>query len=155
MADPKRWDRLEALWTSGGHMPLFLYVGDKPYRKDEALVNREVKQDMRGWGPASAKRMALMEKQRKEKGQAKSETQPPTSPSTVVETTPVKGKSKGQEQNQTQGGSSSSSSTWQPYTGNWWEAAPWPQSSWWNASGWTGNSNWWSSSASSWNAWHQ
>ena len=54
------WDPNQALWNGGGHMPLLVYVGDNPYRRNESLVRREGGHIRRGWGPSSENRREHM-----------------------------------------------------------------------------------------------
>ena len=54
------WDPAHLLWTRGGHMPLLVYVGEKPYRRNASLSRREGGHIRRDWGPSSRNRIELM-----------------------------------------------------------------------------------------------
>jgi len=56
------WDPAQLLWTRGGHMPLLVYVGENPYRRDASLVRREGGHIRRGWGPSSRNRTWHMQR---------------------------------------------------------------------------------------------
>ena len=57
------WDAPNALFASGAHMPLLFYIGDRSYRTEKKLEEREAKMAARGWGPGSTNRYRLMERQ--------------------------------------------------------------------------------------------
>jgi hypothetical protein len=56
------WDPSHELWNRGGHMPLLVYIGDNPYRRNESLVRREGGHIRRGWGPGSKRRSDHMQR---------------------------------------------------------------------------------------------
>ena len=53
----------KVLFASGAHMPLVFFVGDRARRTANALEQRELKAERRGWGPSSANRSKSLEAQ--------------------------------------------------------------------------------------------
>ena len=62
-ANIDKFDPLWALFRSGAHMPLIVFVGNNSRRSKGALEKREEKASDRGWGPESPNRSKLMQKQ--------------------------------------------------------------------------------------------
>ena len=75
------WDPNHILWNRGGHMPLLVYIGDNPYRRNESLTRREGGHIRRGWGPSSRNRREHMQRTGKGTWQPRSTDQPAASTS--------------------------------------------------------------------------
>ena len=76
MISAQAFDAPNVLFAGGAHMPLLFYVGERGHRTEKKLEKREQGMIARGWGPSSANRYQLMERQAakgKGKGKAKSE----------------------------------------------------------------------------------
>ena len=69
--NPDVWDALGALMGHGAHMPLIFFVGNRGRRTEQALDRREQNMIRRDWGPGSANRYRMMERQGKNKGKGK------------------------------------------------------------------------------------
>ena len=73
--DPGQWDPQD-LFSRGAHMPLIIWVGDKPRRTEKALVKREWDMEARNWGPWSENRSKLMQQQGRGPPPGRRETAP-------------------------------------------------------------------------------
>ena len=57
-------------WTSDGHMPLLVYMGKTPLRKNTSITRREERAILRGYGPGSENRRRVTEQHAQKRAQS-------------------------------------------------------------------------------------